>query len=520
MSRLRPRLRDSDTSTFREPGGRWIWLVPIFVFMVVSVGVALRQLDYAMGLALGVVVIVFIARRPELGLLGLIVFLPFQQVVFSWFFHAGISLQLVRQAGSWKEGLGIGVVIAGIIGFRKARKKLDLLDKIAIAYILFVLLFAVFPELFSSGIPASSNVRSLGFRQTAGFVLLLLGARHAQLPPNFGRIAAKAVMISGSIVAACAVYEFFFSDSWNNFLVNTIDFPQYKFDVFAEGSPFITDLRTYGELAGVRYTRVGSVLVNPLILGFYLLLPFAFAIERTVRDGLRSMAGAVVLLTGAAIIFTQTRAAVIGALVIAMLAVRPGAGKTTSRRLEYGFLLSILIALALPVAVVSGLAERSTSAVAGQEESATDHWEAQVNGFRGLAENPLGLGLGTSAGVGLRFSEVGAFVTENYYLQIGIELGIVGMLLFIALTLVLIKRLNHAVKRVPDMALGAMRGAVIGLAIGAVLLHTWNDFPVAWVAWALAGAVLGNAERVMRDEDSWGETDLALAPHDSSGRPR
>ena len=289
-----------------------------------------RQLDYLTGIVFGLVVIYWVSKRPAIGLLGLIIFLPFQQVIFSLLFHFGLSLQLTRQGGSWKEALAVGVAVAGIRGFRAAKRRLDFLDKVALVFIGIVLAFALFPQLFGDSAPMASGVRSLAFRQTAGFVILLLGARHADLGQDFGRRAAKAIMIVGGIVAAIAVYEFFFSDSFNTFMVQTVEFPKYKFYVFNEGSPFITDIRRYGLLGGVEYTRVGSVLFDFLNLGFYLLIPFAFAVERTVRDGLRSMAGALLLLTGSALIFTQTRAAIIGALVIGLIAVRPAAGNAST----------------------------------------------------------------------------------------------------------------------------------------------------------------------------------------------
>jgi hypothetical protein len=509
MSRVRRDRRAPKPERFAEPFGRLVWLVPVFVFLLVSVGVVLRQLDYLTGAGIGVVVVVIVARRPDWGLLGLVAFLPFQTVVFALLFHFGLSLQITRQAGSWKEGLAIGVAIAGFIGFRKAKRKLDLLDMLALAFIGLALAFAMFPQLFADTAPGASNVRSLAFRQTAGFVILLLGARHADLRPEFGRRAAKVVMFVGTIVAIIAIYEFFFSDSFNRFVVETVELPKYKYDIFQIGNPFETDVRYYGSLGGVSYTRVGSILFSPLVLGFYLLLPFAFAIERTVRDGLRSLSGAVLALTGIALIFTQTRAAIIGALVIALIAVRPAAGKTTDRRLQYGFVITIIVFLALPVAAYSGLTERSTSVTSGDEQSAFDHWDALVNGIRGVGEHPLGMGIGTSAGVGQRFSTTGAFITENYYLQMGIELGIVGLILFLALTIVLIRYMNRAAKKVPDLPLGAMRLATIGLAVGAALLHTWTDFAVAWSAWGLAGGVLGYAERQMRGE---GVDDEGAAP--------
>ena len=280
-----PRRRSQQRAAHpREVGGRLVWLAPVAVFFIVSIGAALNQLDYATGAALGIVVILLVARRPDLGLLGLVIFLPFQQILFSLAFHFGLSAPIVRQGGSWKEALAIGVVIAGARGFRAAHKRLDLLDKLGLAFIALALLYAAFPQLFADTAPTASNIRSLAFRQTAGFVILLLGARHANLGPEFGKRVAKVVMIVGAIVAAIAVYEFFFSASWNRFVVETVELPNYKYQIFLEGSPYITDLRYYGSVGGGSFVRAGSVLFTPLTLGFYLLIPFAFAIERTVRD--------------------------------------------------------------------------------------------------------------------------------------------------------------------------------------------------------------------------------------------
>ena len=113
--RTRARLPAPDPAP-SEPGGRLIWLVPVAAFMLVSMGVAVRQLDYLTGIVLGLVVIYWVSKRPDLGLLGLIIFLPFQQVTFSLLLHFGLSDQLTRQAGSWKEGLAVGVAIAGVKG--------------------------------------------------------------------------------------------------------------------------------------------------------------------------------------------------------------------------------------------------------------------------------------------------------------------------------------------------------------------------------------------------------------------
>ena len=54
--------------------------------------------------------------------------------LYAW----GAPAQLVRPMTAWKEALAIGVVIAGVRGYRAGSRRLDGLDKLALAYIAIV----------------------------------------------------------------------------------------------------------------------------------------------------------------------------------------------------------------------------------------------------------------------------------------------------------------------------------------------------------------------------------------------
>jgi O-antigen ligase len=211
---------------------------------------------------------------------------------------------------------------------------------------------------------------------------------------------------------------------------------------------------------------------------------------------------------GTAIILTQTRAALVATVIVAFFALRPAAGRGSARRWQFGMILAVLIIFALPVAGVSGLSQRAAQTTSGEEKTATDHVDSLRNGVDSVVAHPFGQGLGTSAGVGQRFQVQDATVTENYYLQVGVEVGILGLGIFVALTLAMLRRLNRAAKAVPDLGISAVRGAAVGLAVGAFFLHTWNDFGVAWTLWGLAGASIGIAER-------WGEKSGRQPAHSS-----
>ena len=138
---------------------------------------------------------------------------------------------------------------------------------------------------------------------------------------------------------------------------------------------------------------------------------------------------------------------------------------------------------------------RAATTASGEGQNTTEHVDAFWNGLHIIAEHPLGLGVGTSAGVGQRFQVQGTTITENYYEQVGVEIGVIGMVLFVALTLMLLNRLRRATLAISDLGIGAVRTAVWGLVVGAFFLHAWTDFATAWTFWALAGAAIGMGDR-------------------------
>jgi O-Antigen ligase len=500
---------------------QWAWLVPLAVagFVVVA---SPSRLEKAIAALLGLAVVVLTVRRPDLGLLALIALLPFHAFLLAWAFAAGVPGSIVRPLGAWKEAVAIGVLVAGIRGFRAAHRHLDRLDVAGLAYVAVVAIYVLFPRIASSSttagaegfgasgvvgvidrlVPTFTGERFVAFRASAFLVLLLLAARHAKLPNNFLPRALRVAMAVGGIVAAIAVFEFFFSDAWNDFIVNKVRYTNYQREIL-DVSPFdFYDIRFHGVIGGQKIVRVGSVFFSPLALGFYLLVPFAAAADRIARQGLRGAAAGCFLLTGAALLFSQTRSALIGALVVAVIVLVPTRAHLVQRRLQFAFVLVAVLLVALPVAAATGLSERATTPKSGDERSGVDHLTALSNGVDAIAHDPVGRGVATSAGTGQRFDKSNAVISENYYLQVGIETGVVGIFTFVALTVVLLRRLKRAVPDTLAEGGGAIRAMGLALAVGSFFLHTWNDFAVAWTFWPLAGAMLGLAVARAREREA------------------
>ena len=150
-------------------------------------------------LAFGIVALA--TSRPDLCLLALIVLLPFQGLMLAKLWDWGVPVSVAKDLGTWKEALGLAVVIAGARNYIASGRRADAVDRLALAFVGFAALYFVAQPEIVPGAPATISVRALGFRETAGFVLLMLGARHAPLPPGFARRAAKALLAAGVVVA-------------------------------------------------------------------------------------------------------------------------------------------------------------------------------------------------------------------------------------------------------------------------------------------------------------------------------
>lgn len=83
----------------------------------------------------------------------------------------------------------------------------------------------------------------------------------------------------------------------------------------------------------------------------------------------------------------------------------------------------------------------------------------------------------------------GARLAENYYLQVAQEVGVLGLILFISLTILTGFRLYHARE---DRLVLVLFTSLIGISVANLLLHVWADDTLAYVWWGLLGAVLAS----------------------------
>ncbi len=242
--------------------------------------------------------------------------------------------------------------------------------------------------------------------------------------------------------------------------------------------------------------RVMSTLRDPNSLGSFVIVISSIALAFFIRDRRppvrKIMTG--LLITGLLCLwFTFSRSAWLGFVVAAaVVAAASSRNKLTSINIR-----RYLPVAAAALLIISGFmlvfrntylvrnvlfhADEST-VLESPNELRIRFWQESVGD---IARKPLGHGPGTAGLASIRNEKQGTVLNENYYLQIGYELGIAGLALFVALLVAVGYRLLK-ISGANILALGLVAG-LAGLVVTNFLVHIWSNEAVAYTWWGLAG---------------------------------
>jgi hypothetical protein len=254
------------------------------------------------------------------------------------------------------------------------------------------------------------------------------------------------------------------------------------------------------------FFRVISTLRGANPLGAYMVVILSVLVARFFA-GLRKVPTLLFIAAAVAVLAaTYSRSAWLGALL--------GTGLIVASKLKHLFTLRLAVVLGLAAVVVfaGGLFvlrnndfvqntffhtdEHSVAATSSNH----DHASATLTGLRQVIREPLGRGTGTAGPASVYNTGHEQRIAENYYLQVGQEVGWLGLGLFIAICAMVGRRL-YAFRSDP-LALGLL-ASFIGLAIVNLLSHAWADDTLAYLWWGFAGLTLGALEK---DEPNYAKT--------------
>jgi hypothetical protein len=248
--------------------------------------------------------------------------------------------------------------------------------------------------------------------------------------------------------------------------------------------------------------RAMSTLRDPNSLGSYLIIigmvaaGIMFATNRRRRE---LQMGFYILLTLFCLWFTFSRSALLGFMLASVIFIFLSENRLMHvvRRHRKPILLVTLIGA---VILLGGLfAARNTYLVqnlilhSDQNTVLEDPNQLRVRFWQesvlAITLEPEGSGPGTAGLASIKNDKQGTVLNENYYLQIGEEVGVVGLLLFLAILFIVAHRLYW--RRDSEIAV-ALLASFIGLAFTNFLVHIWSNEAVAYTWWGLAGILLAD----------------------------
>ena len=463
----------------------------------------LVNLVQLLGVAVGGTFIAWLASRPAGAVRALVWVLPVQLVLSSVAFQVYRDGPTLRMAGLWKDAavVAIGLAVAAIL--RREQRDLDVLDRLCLAFTVLSGLYLVAPGavLGPLGGSVSLDDRFTVWRSVALPVLLVFLGRHLRVDVDVVRRVSRTLMFWGALFGGLAVVELVASSWWNSFMVDVVGVNRFRFFVQDLGGlAFSLGFEEIRIVSPSGIVRVGGVFVSALQLSFFLLVCFAFLVERVVRGSSRMAVRMGLLLTAVGIVLTQTRSVILGALVVAVVGARPSLGRGAAARGRFAAVLVAACILAVPLLGATGYVERFLGRDVGSDVA---HQTSTAVAFEEVLHHPFGQGLGLGAqgsNIGVR----GAMVAENHFLDLALQLGVAGALLFAAVLVALIRRLGRAAAAVDgDLQLGAAgaRSALLGMLAPMWFLQPLTEPQVGWLLPLVAGVALGAVERRTRERE-------------------
>ncbi len=246
------------------------------------------------------------------------------------------------------------------------------------------------------------------------------------------------------------------------------------------------------------YVRVQSTLRGANPLGAYLVLAITAIVVlllKSKRDQ-RQIMGTTALSAGLIVLVsTYSRSAYVGMALAALMAILLVVhGRKAKLRLAYVLAgLAIVGAVALVTMRNNDQFQNAffhTDETSKSSRSSNDqHASAFKSGVKDIIHEPFGRGPGT-AGPASVHNNAPARIAESYYLQIGQETGLLGMALFIAIIIMVGRRL-YALRS--DPLARTLLASLVGLSFVNLTLHAWTDDTLALIWWGLAGIALAVA---------------------------
>lgn len=398
----------------------------------------------------------------------LLALLPFHAFLWTWFhsFYWTESWTIFVQA--WKEILVGALALLALIKLITTRK----FPKNRSFWIGVALVFLAILYLAFGSNPLGQKI--LGLRSATIFIVAFLAIQFFSFSEKQKQRLVSVILGAAGLVILFALLQKFFLPA--DFLKN--------FGYSENVSSWLPggNLPMYHLVGDTNTVRLQSTFAGPNQLAAYLLvvLPLSAFLWYSPKV-LNKILLTFLLLGGTATLyFTYSRSAWLGfAVILSVFLI------STWRQYYQGKLkIPLLTAFAILVCAsgVGFFYRTQLNEIVLRSASTSEHLSRSVEAAKFVVQNPLGLGLGQSAGVSQRFDTENntGLTPENTYLGTALELGWLGGMLFLAFIFALL--IEQKRQSSP------LFYSLLGIAVIAVFLHPLEDMPTALTLFLLAGS--------------------------------
>ena len=455
----------------------------------------MTALELALYALLVAVAAVAVWRRPLVALFLFLVGLALHNAVMAALYGAGVRGSTLTTITAWKE-IVLTVALARVLWDAWRERTLPftwgVVDWLALSFAALCVIYALIPQSVLGGV-AGPRAVALGLRHDVVPVgAYFLGRSLALTRRDWRALAWTLLGVAGAVAAWGLIDVYAIPISWWR---NSAVVPYFHKHLGYEyhGTGNLPENFIYNVGGGRPFLRrLVSTFLSPLASGYLFVVALLVSLQRTrvalalaavvfagllwtfSRSSLVALAGGIVVL---ALLRRRGRELALAVLVIAVAVgwahLFPHIGPTgnwTKADLAYQQKLA------------KNGPKHSYSATNPNEPSLHEHWTSLKDGVRTVVHHPQGFGLGNVGQVASR-TKTPVKAGESNYTELGVELGILGSLLWIAWGLAVLVGLARA----RAFRVGAAFAAVLALAVQTDVI---GDPWVAYCVWALAGAAL------------------------------
>ena len=491
-------------------------------------------------------------RLREYLTLALIILLPFHALAVTVLTKilVGAGHAPLTMLASWKEGLLVVILLIALLelvrkisGFGFRVSGFDRIDILIVALIALSFIVSFFAH-------TSVGLYVLGFKYDFLPLVAFLILRRVQWSEWFLRTAAISILWVGGMIAVYGIISLLLPDSFFYWLGYSD-----LHSLYIPNKP----LAAFQQIGGDTLRRMQSTMSGPNQLGIWLLIPIGLVLsalkcvmmsgdEPPVSQCRPSSPLRVTLLVLflTALLLTLCRAAWVAAFVMICIALGPVLRSHLSRGRLIAAVIAFLVVIVLAVAAFPSALLRVSST--------RGHLQRPIEAVQRMMAHPFGEGLGSAGPATNRNSDACVllrpqddpswakdqpnlcvflgdkqvqpvdrtchcpFLPENWYLQIGVELGWAGFILYLGLVGAILNKLyewrmengewrmngrkfsifnflsmftfEKGAKSSQFSILNSQFSLLLGVSIAALFLHAWEDAALAYTAWILISTAL------------------------------